>query len=168
MIKYENGTKDIINPIEQKKDDKSTENKKEINEVSDKSTLAFTGKHRSTTIAYGISALFGGITSFDGNESSMVIGPLMVSFDKALSDKFSIAFRPAAMYYTTKYRNYYGSSESSLFFGGLQVRVDFHFATSQKLDPYFGLGGGAGYFFGSNDLSGLKGTYPDLWWWFWN
>ena len=161
MIKYENGTKDIVNPIEQKKDNKVTENKKETNEVSDKSTLAFTDKHRSTTIAYGISALFGGITSFDGSESSMVIGPLMFSFDWALSDKFSIAFRPAGMYYTTKSTNYgYGSSKSSLFFGGLQARVDFHFATSQKLDPYFGLGGGAGYFFGGDDLSGLKGTYP--------
>lgn len=165
MIKYENGTKDVINPIEQKKEVNKERIENTDNTKKDNSSLAFTGKHRSTTIAYGVSALFGGITSFDGSESSMVIGPLLVSFDKALSDKFSIAFRPPAMYYSYKYTYYDGSgrlrtSTSDLFFGGLQVRVDFHFATSQKLDPYFGLGGGVGYFFGGNDLSGLKGTYP--------
>lgn len=160
MIKYENGTKDIINPIVEKKEPNETIIRSDKAE-KDKSSLAFTGKHRSTTIAYGVSALLGGITSFGNGESDMVIGPLLFSFDKALSDKFSIAFRPAAMYYTSKYRSFNGgSSSSSLFFGGLQVRVDYHFATSQKLDPYFGLGGGVGYFFGGNDLSGLKGTYP--------
>lgn len=153
IIKYENGTKDVINPIEEKED--------RNNSIKDNSSLAYTRNHRSTSIVYGLSALFGGITSYGDGGSEMVIGPLLFSFDKALSDKFSIAFRPAAMYYKSNYSGYGGDyGGSSIFFGGLQVRVDYHFATSKKIDPYFGLGGGAGYFFGGNDLSGIKGAYP--------
>lgn len=48
----------------------------------------------------------------------------------------------------------------NLLFAGIQVKVDYHFATSKKLDPYVGLGGGLGYFFGSGELNGLKGAYP--------
>ncbi len=160
MIKYENGTKDVFNKIDQKKEDKP----KASNLVEDDSrdrTLAFTSNHRSTSIAYGVGALIGGITRFDGYESSKVIGPLMFGFDRALSEKFSIAFRPAAMYYTTK-SSYNGMSiyEASLFFGGVQLRIDFHFGTTDKLDPYVGLGGGVGYFFGGDDVAGLTGTHP--------
>lgn len=155
IIKYENGTKDVLNVIDHNTDDVD----------KDKTDLAFTGKHSSISIVYGLSALFGGITSYGDRASGMTIGPLMFSFDKALSDKFSIAFRPAAMYYQFEYNtyNYYGGSRaetSNMFFGGLQVRVDYHFATSKKLDPYVGVGGGVGYFFGDNDLNGFKGTYP--------
>jgi len=161
MIKYENGTKDLINPVENKKKDPRVTIRNTDRSKEDNALLAFTEKHRSTSIGYGVSGLFGGITSFDGTQSSMVIGPIMLSFDQALSEKFSIAFRPAAMYYKSKtYYNGYGRSKSNLFFGGIQARVDFHFATSQKLDPYFGLGGGAGYFFAGSDGANLMGFHP--------
>jgi hypothetical protein len=159
IIKYENGTKDILNVI----DNKTVE---EESEEKDKTNLAFTSKHRSVTIAYGLSALFGGITGYGVGEKEMAIGPLLVSFDKALSDKFSIAFRPAAMFYQFSYTDYnyftrrWSTQTSDVFFGGLQVRIDYHFATSKKLDPYVGFGGGVGYFFGRDDFSALKGTYP--------
>ena len=159
MIKYENGTKDVINAMASSTgsaSDKSTQ----PTQNEDKSLLSFTDKHRSTSIAYGLSALFGGITSYGSGQSSMAIGPLLFSFDKALSDKFSLSFRPAVMYYQYKQTGFYSSTSASLFFGGLQLRVDYHFATSKKLDPYFGIGGGVGYFFGGNDLSGIKGSYP--------
>jgi hypothetical protein len=155
MIKYENGTRDVINALVQNEPNRATNNTPDRKE-KEKSSLAFTSNHRSTTIAYGVSAIFGGITNYGDGESDMVIGPLLFSFDKALSDKFSIAFRPAAMYYQSN-SNYFSSS---LLFGGLQVRVDYHFATTEKLDPYFGLGGGLGYFFGGKDLYGIGGTYP--------
>lgn len=162
IIKYENGTKDILNVIENnpKRNSDDSENK-------DKTDPAFTDKHSSVAVIYGFSALFGGITNYGDGASGMTIGPVVMSFDRALSDKFSIAFRPAAMYYQYEYKIYdyylYNRSyikSSGVFFGGLQVRLDYHFATSKKLDPYFGFGAGLGYIFGNNDLNSFKGVYP--------
>lgn len=163
MIKYDNGTKDIINQIETITSSKAEEkDDTDPTETNNKKILAFTDKHRSTTIVYGLSALFGGITSYGSGVSALVLGPVMLSFDKALSNKFSLAFRPAVMYYGYKINSGYSgySSNGSLLFGGLQVRIDYHFATSEKLDPYFGLGGGVGYFFGGGDENGIRGAYP--------
>ena len=166
IIKYENGTKDIINPIEEKKTVTKINTEKVEVEPTEKlheGPMAFTEKHRSFSIIYGISALFGGITNFGNVEKSMVYGPVLFSFDRALSKKFDINYRPAIMYYNYSYLynngNYY-SGNSGAFFGGMQVRVNYHFAVNSKIDPYFGVSGGAGYFFGSGGYSGVKGVYP--------
>lgn len=168
IIKYENGTKDVINTLKSTSSSISTTNDNQ----DEAGNLCFTEKHRSTSIIYGVSALFGGITSFGNSGGSYFIGPVVFSFDMGLSNNISLAIRPALMYYNYKYNdyntyynngNFYTSNvtrNSGLFFGATQLRLDFHFATTEKLDPYFGLGGGIGYFFGSNDLSGFNAVAP--------
>jgi hypothetical protein len=171
IIKYENGTSDVINPIT----DKSTQKKVEIgdDETETPSSLAYTDKHKSTTIAYGVSALFGGVFSWGNGERDAlsVIGPVVLSFDKALSDRISLAFRPALMYYgfssryISSYDRYgnpqYSTANFNYFFGGLQVGIDYHFATSTKVDPYVGIRAGAGYFLGDNflEVQGINALY---------
>ena len=161
IIKYENGTKDVFNTVEQTKNENENStisNNKETKQ--DLASLAYTENNRSFTIAYGLSALFGGITSLGGNSNSTVIGPLIFSFDKAISNKISLAIRPAAMLWNYKYNSYWGEYSSSVFFAGLQARLDYHFATTKTLDPYFGISAGVGKYVGAGDLKGMKGAYP--------
>jgi len=155
IIKYENGTKDIINSIKS-----STVSIKDQSDEQVDEDLCFTENHKSTSIIYGVSSLFGGIASFDVGNDNFFIGPIVFSFDKGLSKNISLAIRPAIMYYQYNYDYQYYSggytrtsyNESDLFFGAAQVRLDYHFATTSKIDPYFGIGGGLGYFFGSNGV----------------
>lgn len=168
IIKYENGTKDIMNALKSS----SSSNSTQTDNQDEEGNLCFSEKHRSTSIIYGVSALFGGITSFDNAGGSFFVGPLIFSFDMGLSKNISLAIRPAIMYYNYKYTDVYGyfsngnyyqsynTNNSGLFFGATQARLDFHFATTDKIDPYFGIGGGVGYFFGSNKLSGFNAIAP--------
>ena len=159
MIKYENGTKDVINPIQQKNE--VIDERKNESADTKSANLAFTENHKSTTIGYGLSALFGGITNFGVTGKTFAIGPVMMSFDKALSKNFSLGFRPAVMLFNYQYPSVYGNTtKSTLFFGGMQVRCDYHFGTTSKIDPYFGLAAGIGYFVGDKDFGGISGVNP--------
>ena len=159
IIKYENGTKDVVNALKSTSSSISTSND---NQEEEEGALCFSEKHRSTSIIYGLSALFGGITSFENDGGSFFVGPLIFSFDMGLSKNISLAIRPAVMYYEYNGIDYFGSynRSSGLFFGATQARLDFHFATTDKIDPYFGIGGGIGYFFGADNLSGLNAVTP--------
>lgn len=183
MIKYENGTKDVINEIETPKNQPSiivNEPKKTV-ESKEKIDLAFTEKHKSTSLFYGVSALFGlggfstGDASFDFN--SYAVGPISLIFNRALSNKFSINFGPSAMYYRQSYsyteRYWSGNtwrtrtvpSSSNLILAAASVGANYHFATTKKIDPYAGISAGLGYYylFGGGESSGtgsLNGTIP--------
>ena len=160
IIKYENGTKDLINTIKSSQTNSITQ--ADVQDTDEDVDLCFSEKHRSTSIIYGLSALFGGITSFSNNNDNFFIGPIIFSFDIGLSKNLSIAIRPALMYYkyASNYNYYYGSKNSGLFFGATQARLDFHFATTKKIDPYFGIGGGIGYFFGTDKEIGINQIQP--------
>jgi hypothetical protein len=158
IIKYENGTKDVFNVVEK--------NKKNIQS----SDLTFTENHRSFSIAYGISASLAGRTTYGSSYTASythLVLPFLLSFDRAISKRTSLAIRPAFIYtevnYSYQQQNsfggyntiYYNEGESLL---ALQARIDYHWISSNRLDPYFGIGGGVGVF--SNGGLGNGGVIP--------
>lgn len=102
MIKYENGTKDIINEIETRQSQPAKAvNKPEKQIEEEEIDLAFTENHKSTSLFYGASFLGGGFTSGSGSGSSykhFAVGPIILLFNKGLSNKFSIHYGPSVMY----------------------------------------------------------------------
>lgn len=74
IIKYANWSTDIINQVNKPSSENSESHNKteEISENVD-NIKAFTNKHRSITIGYGLSALFGGITSMDREKNRQLL-----------------------------------------------------------------------------------------------
>jgi hypothetical protein len=163
LIKYEDGSRDMI---------RSGDIRTTGTVGTDvQSNLAFTGKHRSVSLTYGISGILGLGGAFQSSGGGgisfreFIVGPLNIHFNKAISDQISLRFGPSFLYYhneiSSTYNYNYGTD---LFFGGLTLGGYYHFETTQKIDPYVGASVGAGYFFllsGDNnyDLT-LSGTFP--------
>ena len=158
LIKYENGTKDVFNKVEK------------YQKVIESSNLTFTENHRSFAIAYGISASLGGRTTYGSSytaSSTTLVLPFLLSFDRAINKRTSLSIRPAYIYTEVNYSYqqvnnfggyntiYYNEGESLL---ALQARFNYHWISSNKIDPYFGLGGGFGVF--SNAGLGNSGVLP--------
>ena len=120
---------------------------------------AFSNTHRSTTLSYGVSALAGlGAYSKDGGDAKgFTFGPISITGNKALSSSFSLHWGPSFMYYRYKYDYQYdGTTDKGsvdLLFGGFSLGANYHIVATEKLDPYVGVSGGAGYFY---DLNGDK------------
>jgi hypothetical protein len=131
---------------------------------------SFTSSHRSTTLFYGVSSLFGlGSYAKDGGGigKGFTAGPVSLSFNKALTEQVSFHWGPSVMYYTYKYpKPAEGEGTVSHLFGGISLGVNYHFATTGKVDPYAGVSAGAGYFHlleeGDTNGYGLDGSIPLL------
>ncbi len=165
MIKYENGTKDVFNQITESTNTNlhnsgtiiNNTNIKELKNVNDNKKLLFTEAHRSTTLSFGLSALAGlsasSVTDEDisATESSFAI-PVFFRLNKALSKKFSLNYGLTTQYYSWSEKIRYGGSNynnsASVILAGVSVGVDYHFLTTNKVDPYYGLKVGAGYYLG--------------------
>ena len=139
LIKYENGTKDVFNVIEK--------NKKSVRG----SDLIFTENQRSFSILYGLATIYNG-------SNYKNFGPIILSYDRAVSDKWSFAIRPSYINTLSKTNiinttvNALGQpqiSNTTSFLPSsmlsLQIRFDLHFKSYGKIDPYWGIGGGIGY-----------------------
>lgn len=130
---------------------------------------AFTNTHRSTTIFYGVSALFGGgaYTKDGSGGKSFTAGPLSFSFNKALNDYLSFNWGPSFMYYRFKPSTPTGTEGTDAaqhIFGGLTFGLNYHVTATSKIDPYIGGSLGVGYYhqLGESTTYNLDGSIPLL------
>lgn len=162
LIKYEDGSREIMRSSEIQSSG-AIENLSQPN-------LAFTSKHSSVSLTYGISGLIGLGGAFQSGGDGLsfreyLLGPLNIHFNKAITDEISLRFGPSLMYYHEEFRiTNFSSNQTDLFFGGLTLGGYYHFETTNKADPYIGISVGAGYFFllgGDDDYNySLNGTFP--------
>lgn len=128
--------------------------------------LSFSARHRSISITYGVTTIFGkapyntGSTSHN-TEGSFAVGPITVSLNKGLNKNLSVTLAAVAMYHRDRYRypelpN--GDGASNLLLGGGTVGFDYHFVNTGNIDPFVGGAGGVGYFWGRGgaDQLGLR------------
>jgi hypothetical protein len=161
LIKYEDGSREIMRSSEIQSSG-AIENLGQLN-------LAFTSKHSSVSLTYGISGLIGLGGAFQSGDGlrfrGYLLGPLNIHFNKAITDEISLRFGPSLMYYHQEFSvsNLYNAN-TDLFFGGITLGGYYHFETTNKIDPYIGVSVGAGYFFllgGGGDYTySLNGTFP--------
>jgi hypothetical protein len=156
LIKYADGRKDIINPME------ATEDAARPKKVSNPNN-AFSEKKSFLSAGYGFGVgkwMFGwwgdnGYNySYYNDTASTLLGPFYVKYEYGISDEWSLGFAfaylkyetdyqyPYYMYnsnYTSGYYVYYKHKETYESFSGL-IRANWHFATTEKLDAYYGFG----------------------------
>jgi hypothetical protein len=178
MIRYANGTKDVFNEIQNETSYKPSKKPNKKN-----NQLAFTENHKSTSLFYGVSALFGlsafssGVDGSSASIKSYAIGPVSLIGNRAVSNKISLHYGPAIMYYTLRTQqtyNYWNGSYNSSYLSEASLNfifiaatagANYHFATTTKVDPYVGVSGGVGYFFSFgdgdwSDVGSARGNVP--------
>ncbi len=146
MIKYANGTKEIISALDNPKIPEQ-ENKM-INEKK-----FFHEEKSYVSLGYGLGTylIWFNANNYYGEEiSSSVIGPVYGKYEYGVTEDFSIGVNLAYVEYEVSYayESYdyfngnpakYTETDNYRSFSGL-LRANWHFGNSDKLDPYFGVG----------------------------
>jgi len=169
MIKYENGTKDIFNSTEKK------ENSHLVEPITTSSTLdkkdktkklAFKEKDKSFSILFGLPASLNLNTIPRYTPPKYQNGgiPISLLFNKAISSKLSFNYGTSLMIFHQEYPYVYGIATASgtsyyiektsanLFLVAATAGLNYHFATTDKIDPYLGLSMGIGHYLGLQNI----------------
>jgi hypothetical protein len=131
------------------------------------SNLSFTSRHRSISVTYAVSSFFDAAPFNTGSSAlstkgSFTIGPIAVQYNQALSDHINISIGPVLMLhrdtYTYENQGPHNNGASDLILGGGTVGFNYHFLTTCNVDPYIGVSGGVGRFWGRGgaDQLGLR------------
>lgn len=117
------------------------------------SAQAYEKETNVISAGYGIASITGFYSralSSDGYSDVEMsgTGPIYLKFSHAMSDKISLGLNFAFEEREFTYKEVYDNSltefsyKESVSGYSLNARLDWHFATSDKVDPYFGLGFG--------------------------
>ena len=120
--------------------------------------ICFTDNHKSFIVLLGLSTLFNVapfIQSVPGvdRSGSFAVGPVSILFNQGLSKNVSLYVGPTAMFYRDKYvykDNSVIPGAANMILVGILGGLNYHFATTTKIDPYVGGGAGVGYFTSSS------------------
>lgn len=116
--------------------------------VNKSNAQAFKMNQNSISVGYGFGTIIGSVLNDIADQTNYHVsytGPLYFKFENAVSEKVGFGINFAYAQYVASYNYYSGidyTETDTYTTYSILGRINFHFGSSEKFDPYFGFGVG--------------------------